>query len=287
MPNLDFGDFTHHQVTWRTQDVGPEQGYERIRHWLHRRCGMFYPERKRELLLHRLERLCNQHSILGGLSELADRLEHAADNALQLEVLHVASTNHTYFFREPQVLNFFRDQVLPSFIGKKARIWSAAASMGDEAYTLAIMACESGGKAWATQNFSILGTDISDPVIAQAEAGIYGGGHLEQTEPEILQRYFKPIGMDQYKVSDSLRRMCLFRRMNLKAYPYPFEHQFDVVFCRNVLYYFDPAHQQQTVESIYEVTKPGGWLMTSVTESLRGLNTRWESVGGGIYRKLL
>ena len=80
--------------------------------------------------------------------------------------------------------------------------------------------------------------------------------------------------------------MCTFRRLNLKAQPFPFRRPFDIIFCRNVLYYFDREQQRRTLEALYEVTEPGGWLLTSVTESVRDLGTRWCWVGGGIYRKV-
>ncbi len=261
-----------------------EQGYQRMRDWLHARCGMIYPEKKKQLLIYRMQRVCERYGVLN-IEALVDRLQSGCYQDTEFAVIHAASTNHTYFFREPQVLDFFKDVILPTLPQDGGRIWSAAAATGDEAYTLAIMAAEARGLAWTQRKLAILGTDISDVVIAHAEAGIYGGSHIAQMPGKLLERYFDPVGMDQYRVQDDLRRVCTFRRLNLKISPYPFQKDFHVVFCRNVLYYFDRAQQRAVIDAIYDVTEPGGWLLTSVTVSLRELGSSWIPVQSGVYRK--
>lgn len=261
-----------------------DQCYRRLRDWLHQRSGMIYPEKKKLLLINRMQRVCERYGI-ADLDTLADSLMSGLNQDLQFAVLHAASTNHTYFFREPQVLDYFKERILPTLPQTDARIWSAAASTGDEAYTLAIIAAEMRGMDWATRKLAILGTDISDVVIAHAEAGVYGRTHLAQTPNAITARYFDPVGLDQYRVQSGLRRACTFRRLNLKSAPYPFQKNFHVVFCRNVLYYFDRAQQREVIDAIYDVTEPGGWLLTSVTVSLRELGSRWIPVQSGVYRK--
>ncbi len=263
-----------------------DAGYERVRTWLNARCGIHYAEKKKELLTQRLGRVLD-HFDLDNLDDLAFCVETGHKEEIQLAVMHAASTNHTYFFREPQVLDFFRDTILPLLARQpELRIWSAAASTGDEAYTLAILVAEILGREQAANRVSILATDISAPVIKQAESGIYGASHFEHTPEHLLKRYFEPVAGNEFQVAPFIRRMCTFRRLNLKAQPFPFRRSFDVVFCRNVLYYFDREHQCGTLEALYDVTEPGGWLLTSVTESVRDLNTRWCWAGGGIYRKL-
>lgn len=258
--------------------------FERIRQWLNKSCGMHYPERKQALLEQRLRRVCNAENF-SSFEELADVLEQGHSFDVQSTVISAAATNHTYFFREPLVLNYFRDVILPA-LGNEARIWSAAASTGDEAYTIAIIAAEAKGIEWVKNNLSILGTDIDKHVIAHAEKGIYRENALENTPDLIIRHYFDALNNGQYRVNKHLCRACTFRRLNLKTQPYPFNNKFDVVFCRNVLYYFDEVHQKQVLENIYDVTKQGGWLITSVTVSLRHLNTRWVNIVGSVYRKL-
>jgi chemotaxis protein methyltransferase CheR len=263
-----------------------DSGYERIRAWLNARCGIYYAEKKKELLSQRLARVLERFG-LSDLEELADCLETAQKGDIEQAVVDVASTNHTYFFREPQVLDYFTNTILPKLEHKsELRIWSAAASTGDEAYTLAILAAETMGPEQVASRVSILGTDISAPVIKRAEAAVYGAAHLEHAPEYLVKRYFEPVGDGDLRIVPHIQRMCTFRRLNLKARPFPFRRPFDVVFCRNVLYYFDRANQRRTLEALFDVTESGGWLLTSVTESVRDLGTRWCWVGGGIYRKV-
>lgn len=258
--------------------------YDFINNWLGHRCGMRYPDKKRDLLTHRLNRVLSQYAF-SDLASLATQLSDDAAIELQLAVIHAASTNHTFFFREPHALEFFRDSILTSMPpATPLRVWSAAASTGDEAYTLAIIATEALGAA-ASSRVVFLGTDISAPAISAAEAGIYGPNHLESIPIDLFERYFTPAGIGQYQISPEIRRMCTFRRLNLKAAPYPFRNGFHAVFCRNVLYYFDRAHQAQILDQLYDATEPGGWLLTSVTEVMRDLRTRWRPVASGVYRR--
>jgi chemotaxis protein methyltransferase CheR len=263
-----------------------ESGYERIRTWLNDRCGIYYAEKKKELLAQRLARVLERFD-LGSLDELADCVETGQKGDIELAVVDVASTNHTYFFREPQVLDYFTNTILPKLAHKaELHIWSAAASTGDEAYTLAILAAEALGPEQAASRVSILGTDISAPVIKRAESATYCASHLEHAPEHLVKRYFEPVGAEELRIVPHIQRMCTFRRLNLKARPFPFRRPFDIIFCRNVLYYFDRDHQRRTLEALFDVTERGGWLLTSVTESVRDLGTRWCWVGGGIYRKV-
>ena len=261
-----------------------EAEYRRIGHWLQQRCGMVFPDKKRELLINRMQSVCDRYKI-PDLKTLADRLVTGMDDELLYAVIHAASTNHTYFFREPQVLDYFKENILPNLPAEGVRIWSAAAASGDEAYTLAIIAAEKRGLPWAKHHLSILGTDISSVVIVEAEKAVYGSLHLDKMPKEMLPNYFDAVAGDLYQVKPQIRKMCLFRRLNLINQPYPFQRKFHVVFCRNVLYYFDKSQQKRIVEAIYDVTEPGGWLLTSVTVSLRSLESSWQLVDNGIYRK--
>lgn len=259
-------------------------GFEIIRGWLSERCAIHYPDQKRDLLRQRLMRVQRAHN-MPDLAVMAREITVAQRHDLQLAVMHAASTNHTYFFRELGVLDQFRRLILPSLAGRgEYRLWSAACSTGDEAYTMAILIAESEGLG-ALKRTQILGTDISAPVVARAEQGVYGLRQLECVPPDLRRKYFTPVGIDQFQVIPELRACCTFRRMNLKTTPYPFRQPFQAVFCRNILYYFERADQLATVEAIHDVTEPGGWLLTSVTENLRDLGSRWSMVASGIARK--
>lgn len=263
----------------------PDQaGFEQVRDWLSRRCGITFPEHKTDLLRQRMGRVLRRYDF-DDLNKLARELANPSSQDVQLAVMHAASINHTYFFREPEVLDRFMEIATPEFQARpEFRIWSAASSTGEEAYTIAILLAERYGPS-ILNNVSILGTDISGPVVERAELGVYPSRQFAQTDPGIVNRWFRPTGIGQYRANEELRNRCTFRRMNLKATPYPFSKPFQAVFCRNILYYFDQADQAATVRAIHDVVEPGGWLVTSVTESIRHLGSLWEPVATGLYRR--
>lgn len=258
--------------------------YEQVRSWIMDRCGIAYPENKGELLRQRLTRVQFKYKI-PDLKTLSQALLSGMDPDLEHDVMHAASTNHTYFYREQEVLDKFMEVVLPAVQhSSELRIWSAAASTGDEAYTIAMMLTHLKGLPWMSR-VRILGTDLSGPSIDIAEAGVFPDRHVEYVPDIVRQAYLKKVSPEQFAVSEDIKRICTFRRMNLKTTPYPFQNRFQVVFCRNLLYYFDRADQIATLNAIYNVTEPGGWLLTSVTEAVRDLGTAWVPVTTGVYQK--
>jgi chemotaxis protein methyltransferase CheR len=258
---------------------------ESIRQWIYTHTGLHFRENKQSVLYRRLLTLCWRLG-LPNLGELDLQLSAGNSAQLAIEVACIVSTNHTFFFREPEVLRVFQQTILPELPADEVwRIWSAAAASGEEAYTVAMLMAETLGLEQAQQRAVILGTDISHPVIEQAEHGVYVDNRLEQVPDGLLKHYFQPAGLRQWRVRPELKQMCTFRHMNLQSAPWPFKQAFHVVLCRNILYYFDLQHQAQLVERIYDVTAPGGWLITSVTETLHGLHTRWQKTDAGIFRK--
>jgi chemotaxis protein methyltransferase CheR len=260
--------------------------FEYVIGWISLYTGLHFPPAKHMILYRRLINLCFKQGF-ADLNELANHLKLKDMPDLPSEVARVTSTNHSFFFREPDVLDFFRKKVVPTLPeGNNWRIWSAASAAGEEAYTLAMILSEMIGINQALSQTAILGTDISYPMITQAEHGVYHKQKLEMVGDVLLNRYFHQVNNDQWSILPAIKPMCTFRRMNLNSYPWPFQNQFHVVFCRNILYYFDRPLQQELVERIYDITLPGGWLITSVTETLYWAKTRWHTVTTGVYRKI-
>ena len=263
--------------------ISDHADYERIRLWVLEKSGISFPEKKTDMFRQRLSRVITTRRF-SGLHELAERLLGGHDGHLQLEVLHAASTNHTYFFREPEVLDRFVDLIVPELERRgDIRIWSAASSTGDEAYSLAILIAEKLGRE-ALRRVHLLGTDISDPVIRTAELGIYGQRAFDRTSPHLLSGYFKRLDEHRYQVADDVRACCTFRRMNLMANSYPFQRPFPVIFCRNVFYYFEVEDQVNVLKTLSRAAEPDGYLITSVTESVGNLGTPWKRLETGILR---
>lgn len=267
------------------------KAFEFVRQWISDYTGLHFAHSRHLSLYRRLESLCKR-SGLAGLNALARHLQERDLPNLPVEVVRVASVNHSFFFREPEVLQFFLTHILPVLPeDENWRFWSAATASGEEAYSVAILLCEALGLAGAQQKASILGTDISHPMIQQAEAGIYLEAKMDLVSDATRRRYFQRLDEEQWQVRPELKRLCTFRRLNLNSQPWPFQQRFHVALCRNVLYYFDRPTQAELIDRIYDGVVPGGWLITSVTETLqnKGLDSgtllRWKKVMVGVYRK--
>ena len=267
--------------------VAERETFEKIRQWIAVHTGIHYPTKKELMLYRRLNNLCWRLS-LDGLDELYQRLQQSAANPdLPAELARVVSTNHSFFFREAEVLQFFQEKILATLPENEVwRIWSAASASGEEVYTLAIILSEVFGQARVKEKAAILGTDISYPMIQQAEKGVYPEQKIEMVTQPLRKRYFHLITPDKWQIDPALAQVCTFRRMNLIKLPWPFQRSFHVIFCRNVLYYFDHTTQEKLIRDLYNAAQPGGWLLTSVTETLHWMNSPWKRIDNGIYRKM-
>lgn len=261
-----------------------QAGFEQVRTWLNERCGFAFPPSKSALLRQRMDRVLLRFGF-EDLNRLARELIAVEAQDVQLAVMDAASINHTYFFREPDVLERFVNVAAPTILAHSDfRIWSAACSSGEEVYTVAILLATRMGPS-VLKKIEFLGTDISEQVVQRAELGIFPQRQFAKVDPHLVARWFRPTGIEQYQVVPELRDTCTFRRMNLKATPYPFSRPFHVIFCRNILYYFDQNDQAATVEALYHCLEPGGLLVTSVTETIHDLHGHWDPISTGIYRR--
>jgi chemotaxis protein methyltransferase CheR len=265
--------------------VDEKKSLEYIGEWLSARTGLSFPPSKQHSLYHRLQRVCLRLD-LQNLNEMAHMLMAQQLPSLPVELVKALSTNHTFFFREEETLNFFSNHIVPDLPNDEPwRIWSAATASGDEAYTIAILLAEHLGLFQLQEKVAILGTDISEHMINVAERGIYPETNIDHVPAELRKRYFKPTGHKRWEIHPMISQVCTFRRLNLKKKPFPFRQPFHVIFCRNVFYYFGRDHQQELAERLFDITIPGGWLITSVTESLHELHLPWKKICSGIWHK--
>jgi chemotaxis protein methyltransferase CheR len=199
-------------------------------------------------------------------------------------MINILTTNETYFFREPKHFAFFRDEILKTWRGEQFRVWSAASSTGEEAYSLAMVIAET----LATRDWEIFASDLSTDVLEIAENGIYLMDRLDQMDPGLLEKYCLRGVRSQsgfFRVSQKLRDRVTFAQVNLKA-PLPLGlGQFDAIFLRNVLIYFDQDIKKQVVERLVTALKPGGYFFVSHSESLHRVTETLRVIKPSIYRK--
>lgn len=199
------------------------------------------------------------------------------------------STNHTFFMREIQHFNYFRDQVLPQLKAtvksKDLRIWSAGCSSGEEPYTLAMIVADYFGQEKNLWDSSVLATDISSRALHKAREGVYSDEELSSLPDAWKSSYFKSIGPDNNMVINKLKEEVVYRKFNLMEKVFPFKKKFQVIFCRNVMIYFDNKTKQELIDRFYKCTEPGGYLFIGQSESLNRDETNYQYVMPAVYRK--
>lgn len=242
---------------------------------------------KRVLVTTRLESFAAKNSIVN-IDEYLDKA--CTGNSKESETLiNILTTNHTFFWREEQHFLYLLNKVLPELKvkclkDKDIRIWCSASSTGEEPYTLAIVLAEFFGIEHMSWDTTVLATDISTEVLKIASKGMYPSESIRNLPKPWQQRYFN-INDDVAYVKDNIRNQVLFRRFNLMD-QFPFKKKLDVVFCRNVLIYFDDNTRKRIVEKIADNLKQGGYLFIGTTESVNRLSDRLEYVAPSVYKKV-
>ncbi len=269
---------------FQVQDTNPSSLIW-VKDWISQHTGIQFPEHKLSVLEQRLLALCHRLEIQS-IELLIEELKHSDEGDLLPHIIDAATTNHTHFFRETENIKYFIESIVPSFENEtRLRVWSAASSTGEELYTILMMLGETHSLLDIRNKFSFLGTDVSPKVIQHAEKAQYNQQRVEELPQPIKSKWFTQINKDCYQLSKQLTTLCLFRRFNLLSQSWPFQNQFHVIFLRNVLYYFDQPTQKKILDALYRHTLPGGWLITSVTESIGELNVRWRRVRSGVFQK--
>lgn len=201
------------------------------------------------------------------------------------------TTNHTYFMRESRHFEYLRDVVLPYLSSHlkehDLRIWSAGCSSGEEPYTLEMLLHDHFGGEIDRWNTQILATDISGRALEIAQKGIYAGSGMEDIPTLWKSNYFERIDAEHYKVKDKIRNDVIFRNFNLMTEQFPFRKKFHVIFCRNVMIYFEQETKNALINKFYDWTEPGGYLFIGFSETVNRENTRYNYVMPAVYRKPL
>jgi chemotaxis protein methyltransferase CheR len=261
--------------------------FQRFRTLIYDESGISLGDQKQSLLVSRLSKRLRELG-LTTFSEYYDQLMSDSSREEFTRMLDLISTNKTDFFREPKHFDFLRERILPELAQEKTvRIWSSACSTGEEPYTIA-MTLQEGVSDPAQWDFKILASDLSMRVLAKAAAGLYDADHVHDVPPELLKRHFLRGRGDSkglLKIKPHLAAMVQFRRLNLMDERFPIKSPLDVIFCRNVMIYFDRPTQEQLVNKFYRYLKPGGHLFIGHSESLQWVTHPFKNIEPTIYRK--
>jgi len=246
-------------------------------------AGIDLAPAKHVMVSSRLTKRLNYHQLdnFSQYFELAMSPNGAQEFQMMVDIL---TTNETYFFREPKHFDFLQDQILKPWRGDHFRLWSAASSSGEEAYSIAMLLADNlGAKKW-----SILGTDLSTKVLEKARRGIYMMDRIELLDRNLMEKHcLKGVRSQDgtFRVADKLRQNIRFKQLNLMNKLPPKMEVFDVIFLRNVLIYFDNETKKHVVERLISALKPGGHLFISHSETLSRITYKLEMIQPSIYIK--
>jgi chemotaxis protein methyltransferase CheR len=265
--------------------------FDRLSALVYQECGINLPGSKKVMLESRLNkrlRALNLDSFKEYIQLLA-RTDGVASELIHM--IDVVTTNKTDFFREPHHFTFLEQHVLPELIASKnsIKVWSAACSSGEEPYTLA-MVLEDFGRLHHNFRYDILASDISTAMLQKAALAIYPMERVALIPTEIKKRYLlksKDIERPTIRISPQLRKKVRFNRINFMDKIISVKEDFDVIFCRNVLIYFDRKTQSDVILKLVSTLKPGGYLFIGHSESLYQQDLPLVQVNPTIYKKVL
>ncbi|MCF8465906.1 MAG: protein-glutamate O-methyltransferase [Sneathiella sp.] len=251
------------------------------------RSGLVLTEEKVYLLESRLVPLARRRG-LESLENLAEEVRRHRDERLLAEITEAMTTNETFFFRDNKPFETFKDVVLPQLLKsrgarKSLRIWNAACSTGQEPYSLAMLLKEEAAKM-AGWRVEIMATDISNEVLEKAKAGLYSQFEVQRGLPiQLLMKHFQQVG-EMWQIDSSIRAMVKFQNKNLLE-DLSSLGQFDVVFCRNVLIYFDQPTKTKVLNQVHKILAEDGALFLGGAETVLGICDSFKPVDGqrGVY----
>lgn len=264
--------------------------FARLAAHIYKACGITMPEARRGMLEGRLRRRMR----LLELDSFADYCNWLFDEANLAEetpaLVNAVTTNKTDFFREPAHFAVLRDVVLPDLAARSRRalrVWTAACSTGPEAYTLA-MVLDAFANERQGQDYAILATDIDTDVLEIARRGVYPSALVDPVPTVLRQRYVMPAldrRRQECRIVPELRSAIGFAQMNLMQATYPVGEPMDVIFCRNVLIYFDKPTQTRIVAQLVDYLRPGGYLFLAHSEAAVGVHPQLTPIACAAFKK--
>jgi len=263
--------------------------FETVRKTLYEQAGISLNDGKADLAYGRLARRLRNLR----MSRFSDYLAYVNSTEGESEMVHfinALTTNLTAFFREPHHFEFLEKTALPETMrrhqhDRRVRLWSAGCSTGEEPYSLAMTLAESPiiSSPWDTK---LLATDLDSNVVETAREGRYAEKRIEGLSAAHTRKWFHSLpGGDEVQVKEALQDMIAFKQLNL-MHDWPMHGPFDIIFCRNVVIYFDKPTQMRLFERYADILVDGGYLFLGHSETMHNLSDRFELIGKTIYRKV-
>jgi chemotaxis protein methyltransferase CheR len=264
--------------------------FRSITRLIYENFGICLSEEKRGLVIGRLQSTLHRRQIRS-FSEYLHLIQEDRTGALLSELVNQISTNHTAFFRESSHFQYLQQKVLPEVTERlqqerrrDLRIWCAACSSGEEAFTIQMSMMKAMGMRYSMFDAGLLATDISAKVLSQAAQGIYSSERVQDVPGDYLQSFFRLKADGNYQVVERVRNEILFRRFNLMNQVFPFK-PFQIIFCRNVMIYFDARTRLSLLQRLYNCLEPGGYLFLGHSESINSGSTPFKNIVPAVYQR--
>ena len=264
--------------------------FNAIRDLVYQRLGITLSDQKKSLVVGRLQKILRQRG-MKTFKQYYDAVVADKKGDMLTELANQITTNHTFFFRESDHFDFFKSSILPWMTerhqatnNKDLRIWCAAASSGEEPYTIIITLLEHFGATYKNWDCGLLATDISEKALTAAARGVYDPSKFQGVSQQVINKYFKK-SPEGYVIDNSIKKEVTFRKFNLMNKTLPFKKPFDCIWCRNVMIYFDTETKVELVNRMYKQTVPGGYLLIGHSETIPKEQTPWKYVKPAVYRK--
>lgn len=265
-----------------------ESEFLHIRAFVYEHCGIRLTDQKKTLVESRFSNLIEMKGF-NSFGEYFKTIEDDLTGNELAEFINKITTNHTYFFREERHFDFLKKIALPEIVkreqrSKDIRIWSAGCSSGEEPYSIAITLEEFLGFDKNLWDSKILATDISLKVLKQATIGEYTFEQVLKLEDSYRKKYFTKKSDEFYEINDSLKDEIIFRRFNLTS-DFPFKNKFHIIFCRNVMIYFDKNSKKSLIDKFYDALESGGYLFIGHSETIEDRSQGFKYIQPAIYKK--
>lgn len=262
--------------------------FAKLSKFIYSQYGIKMPPEKRIMLQSRLQKRLRALRIYS-FKEYIDYVFSVDGRDEVVHMMDVVSTNKTDFYREPAHFDYLRQTLLPELYDEKKNIklWSAGCSSGPEVYTLAIELSEF-ASTHAGFDYSILGTDISTLMLKKAHAAIYPEEMVEMIPLDLKRKYLlrsKDKSKRLVRINPILRKKAKYQRLNFMDDTYPVNEQFDIIFCRNVLIYFDRDTQERVINKLCNYLRPGGYFFLGHSESITNINVPLKQLKPTVYRR--
>lgn len=269
-----------------------DKEFNQMRDLIYEHFGINLTDKKKSLLVSRLHKIMEKSGFTS-FKQYYQHLQKNPDTDDLGELIDHISTNHTFFNREAAHFDYFSKVALPNTVEsikavgqRDLRIWCAGCSTGQEPYMLLMLVREFLGSDYARWDAGILATDISSRALAKAERGVYPESQVCQLPEGLKRKYLHRLQNDEWEVAAELRKAATFRRFNLMNEVFPFKKPFHIIFCRNVMIYFDSETRDRLVTKFHKVLVPNGYFFLGHAESVNHHLGLYKSVKPAVYQKI-